>query len=282
MSNQKSSKDIRSITFSPGSEAGASPCVAQDGQTIDVFSPEAHHANHSALQDAERGMKTSGTLPQSGSTWSQPSGLLGSLVSRLQPQLKKTTGSMIYSMHWKQKVTPRGRSYFQLVASGRRTPDSDCGLQRGWPTPVTSDNRDRGKWDDPAIQRRRAIGKSIELSMMAGVAGWSTPVVHNAKQLGFPAEFTRNTAQLGTQAHLMDWLGDSKSIGTRLDLAKSGPARIKPDGTTLTGSFAAMESGGQLNPAHSRWLMGYPPEWDDCAVTAMPSSRRSRKKSSEK
>ncbi len=38
-------------------------------------------------------------------------------------------------------------------------------------------------------------------------------------------------------------------------------------------------SGGQLKPEHSRWLMGYPPVWDACGVTAMPSSRRSRRKS---
>jgi len=61
--------------------------------------------------------------------------------------------------------------------------------------------------------------------------------------------------------------------------AITGPARITADGELLTGSTAKMESGGQLNPAHSRWIMGYPPAWDDCAVTAMPSSRRSRKSS---
>ena len=46
-------------------------------------------------------------------------------------------------------------------------------------------------------------------------------------------------------------------------------AQLAASGETLKLSTAETASCGQLNPAHSRWLMGLPAAWDVCGVMAM-------------
>lgn len=172
----------------------------------------------------------------------------------------------------------------------------------GWPT-TTSTDAERY----PSIE---ATTPNITLNHAANLAGWGTPTQSEPGGTGeqYLARCkgkTGNTfpAMLAHQVQMAGWntpdttmmqaksrppvLGNRKPTDPQISLADQafhlapGPARSTATGQLLTGSSAAMPAGGQLNPAHSRWLMGLPPEWDACAPTGMPSSRRKRKPSSK-
>ena len=68
---------------------------------------------------------------------------------------------------------------------------------------------------------------------------------------------------------------------TRGKLLSEQAHQLTDSGETPNGSPASTEKRGQLNPAHSRWLMGLPPEWDACAPTETRSALNKRRNSSE-
>jgi hypothetical protein len=148
---------------------------------------------------------------------------------------------------------------------------NDFALMTGWPTPAANTY---GEDLEREMARRARLkekhgngnGAGMTIALAAQMTGWPTPAQTDHKG-GYEGGRIRN-GKLSTD---------------RLDVTAqlTGPARLTATGEMLTGSSAEMESGGQLNPAHSRWLMGYPPEWDDCAVTAMPSSRKSQPRGSK-
>jgi hypothetical protein len=150
----------------------------------------------------------------------------------------------------------------------------------GWPTPQQHEAR-------LGYQNRRNGKVGVEKSMTTHVVDSLDPT------RGDPAMSAWDGAELSC------WQTPTSMDGNRGDyqldkgdkearrwsnngLAKSiGPIRLCWDGTVLTGSSAGTADGGQLNPAHSRWLMRLPPAWDACAPTEMPSTPRLGRRSSK-
>ena len=279
-------------TSSQGSASGPTPCDPQAGPMTVLFGQEAARASLSAAQVAEAGLMMSGTSGRTGIISSASASLQSSLESRLRAKTA-SVGSTLYQLTWKPRATPSGRQICALRASALRISDSGSSSERsGWPTPIVNDvtgsthcygkNREillklpgaakQAGWPTPQTtdaNMRQGQGtlssiRQAERSQLANVAleyaGWPTPTTRDHKD-GSECQNVPLNALLGRVA----WL--------------AGPARLTATGEMLTGSSAGMESGGQLNPAHSRWLMGLPPEWDDCAVTAMQSLPQKRKNS---
>lgn len=105
----------------------------------------------------------------------------------------------------------------------------------------------------PPICALRASARRTSGSGCSGShAGWATPTTRDHK----------DTGDLSTSMRRADGQDRFDTVPRQMY------------GAQIDGSPVSMDPAAQLDPGHSRWLMGYPPEWDDCAPMETRSFRK--------
>ena len=241
-------------TSSPESAAGPTPSTSPAGLEIAKSGPPPCRVSRFRSQENEKGQKTTVISGPFSIASSASDALQQSLANRLRRRMGES-GSPLYALTWRRLAMPSAPHVCQLAASAPLTGDTDFS---GWPTTTAADSVASGVKAYPPTATHHS---GTTLTDAARLASWPTARASDGE---------KNVRTLEGS------LAEIARKGSPQDLAQAAAL-----GSIPTGSTVGTANGGQLNPALSLWLMGFPAEWESCAPRATPSSRKSQRNSSE-
>lgn len=235
-------------------------------------------------------------------TWKQRTTPAGRSLSQLVPSTRPIAG--IDSGLWPTPMAHEARLGYQrrrgdtkgsqesltTVVVNVSAPLDDPRIAGLWPTPTAS-LADKGVRSTEGAIREAARNHGPDLAAVTAAALWATPTSLAPAKNG-NNEAGNSAGLVAIRSHVLAtwptpknsdhrggmpqrWKGEQSLGGRRSNLNDAAAAHgMAPDGS----SAMTANTVGSLNPAFVCWLMGFLPEWDACAPTAMPSSRKSRPK----
>lgn len=239
-----------------GGPSGKQGDLAIASQLASWTTPQAHDVTARGKgQKAKHGTKHGcADLNQDASLASWPTPMAGSPATEEYNEAGNTDYSrkVVELSAW---PTPNAMEGGQTSRGGKRKEEKLMGgivKLASWPTPM----------DDNANNATRASGVFNSLTR---TATWATPASRDFR--------SNDASEDYHEKHREQTRGKPLNEEVHQLLTASGPA---PNGSTA----ATKSTGqlGQLNPGHSRWLMGLPLIWDLCGMAIQRSSRRSSKK----
>ena len=262
MSRQLTLWDTPSATSSLASADGHTPSGSPAGPTTGPCGRAHARASRSARPAGAKVQRMPATSRLFG-YGSSPSAVLANYLANNLMRALRVDGSILYSMNWKDCITPAGRWFSLLAASGRRICVSGSTLLP-WPTPTVGDSSNSAN----STATRHVLPPTVVHAGLTLVDAtrtillpWATPRARDHKGNGV----SRARAAMGVndsldlQAKSVEFHGKVPSIfGARM-------ARDLPP----------------LNHRFSLWLMGFPAEWAYCGERAMQSCHGNRKPSSK-